>query len=347
MSLIKPSKKFPSPISENRYSRNAGNPSALAMRRVSNAFNSVLQLQRKQHYAWGYSVRSTAVGVAGTTGENYFLIRTGPSSSEIHAWIAMAPTDNSSSGGDPSARLVISQGSPRYGNFAINSNYTSTGDYAPSDVNWCLSKIDELEPDTVYLCWIERYNYGRYQSVGVFEEAAPLLDSDDVEVSPTSEFEVESPITAGKLLALRDAGEELWKKAGSTLVAFSGVDFNPFSPTEIDSATWTNIVDLSTSGYSATSMGYRVNLENHERGNRDVGVQLAVYAFRTAGSAALDLRVRSASGTVFSESGISSPETILTSDHSVPAVNSKWDIEARTTAGTTWEIYAVSVWEYE
>jgi hypothetical protein len=344
--------RFPAPLEEDRFAQNGDLPSVSGFRRVASTYNNVSAYQRKLIMCKAYDTQSTPAGIVGTVSSIFFIFRTGANVQSIGAMVGLAPADTAGAT-STYARVRIATvsgaGSAMSTGELHHPVVNTAGTYAPSEVSWRWGEIihEDLAPDTEYFGWLELTGYCRAHSIMVYEKAAPVIVSQDDGVTKMLVWEGGHPIYDDNVEDLVEAGTELWRHNSAQLINWTRK--GGATNRDITSASWTNVISGSTAGVSATSAGLVIQTLYHDTQVGDVPVQLGVYAQRTAGAAALDVKLdQDGVGTLLQEDGITTSASVVVSSHTIPAsAGTKTDILCRTTAGTTWRIYAIALWEYE
>lgn len=348
--------KFPAPLSEKRWAKNSNIASTTAFRRAAFGLNHAASFCRKQVFAKIYDTQSTPAGVLAGTRNNYWIFRTGENVEAVEVIVGLVPVDTSYATAAPKVVFELRDGGSTYTSRTVYHSIVETAgvgsyDYTPDQINWVSIKLtadDGIAADTVYQGTLLLTNYCRVHSVVCYEVAPKVILSSGTGVVDALRYEAQSPVYDADVQDLLVQGTELWRHNARHLISWS--QESAASGTSVSSASWTNLVSLSTAGYSATSAGWRFDttydltyMEN------EVPVQLGVYATRASGTGNLGVRVVGSGGTEFTRTITAStgnPGDV--SNQNLTATNDKFDIEINSADGSSvWNIWAVGLWEYE
>lgn len=348
MAKFHPPQIIPSPIPEDRFAQNGDMPSSSAFRRAAWAYNHASLSQRKMVFSGSHYTQSTPAPSSTVETNYYFCFRTGHNVESVSAIIGMAPASAVSGTNQAACIFKVYDGSSTLTADPIYYPHVSAGTYTPSDVMWGEVSID-VDPDTVYVGQIEQDYYSRIHSVCVYEKARQVAVSTDDGVANPLLWETSRPIYDAGVQDLAQTGTKLWQGNATQLVSWSR--HSVASPRTVTSTTYTNIVDGSSTAWGAASPGFQFDTQYHNTTNGDVPVELGVRATRTGGSGTLSVKIINSAGDVIEKTGIDQTASYTpcdTSTHTITAApGEKYDIMARISFGSTWEIQAVGLWEYE
>ena len=350
-------KMYTPPIHTARFARNGKVPSGPFMRKCAMSVNTVAAYSRRLIGQFARPIQLLPVGqFSGFEGN--FVFRTGKSFDRVTCLMGIAPADNVAAA-NIRARLYIHDdavgtGVPEVSNYAQLSSI-DTGTLMPADVSYHIVELqsgtgaNQVDEDKLYWGSIQVDDYCRIMSALVFEEV-DVADSTEEQFCDPQTFSVGGDILSSDMENLLEAGTSVWQHNGAMLASW-GSFARTFSPA-FTSATYTNLIDASSTTVSATSPGFTLNTLYHgSRTDSAVNVEIGVVARRNSGSGALNIRFSDGTNNV-DFTGITpttSSFALTSTTTTIPRLaNTKFDLMAASADGTSsWDVDAVAMWLYK
>lgn len=349
-------RQYPANIAPERFSLNGRVPNPAGWRGIANGYNFVSSYMRKQVLSYCWDVQSIPASAGGTNAYLYFPFRTGENVSKLVAMLGVAPADSASTP-DPSVRLRAVPASPgsvvtgdwtRY--YRIDTTSTFTPD-KPQDVQWVRTSID-LSSNTLYRGAIDVASNAKLWAATVWEEAPLLADDSVTGVCDPAAFEAYGPIRSEDIQDVITTGTKLWQHNGGHLFSWSSKGLNSVSvDNTAPGSNWTNVLNLTSTSVTANTPGWVLSTAFMDSVSNNVPLEMGVYATRISGTGTLEVRLRSASGTLASVTGIAGTmDPFVTATTSTAATSSggtKFDLQCRVVGTALFYLEAVGLWLYE
>lgn len=350
----------PTPIDDERFSRNGKVPDVALFSRVSNTFNFIACAQKKQVFLRTQLLDAAASGAsaADIIWPNYFHTGEATSALRIHAGIALTSYGYTMSS-PPELGIVIknSSGTTVVSKFWKQTGRSAGGTVVASEIHHLVDVIEGLSANTSYFHEIQITNGMRLVYLSITEESSKYADDSLTGICDPSVYVAEAPIYDAHVAELVTTNNALWRHNGAHLLSWCGdydEDGAPLTSAFTAPTSYTNVIDggTATSVTTGTS-GFRLFTQYHTTYNRStyVPAKLAVKAARTSGAGTLDVRLTDGTNSVAITgiSGTVSPQGWSTGTVNMPVqAGTKWDIQAKVSAGgTVYRIQAVSLFEYE
>ena len=347
MSKFLPLPITPAPIPEDRYAQN-GDYSTVGFRRAAHALNYASAAQTRVLYQYAGTRDAAAPGSA-SENAHYFAFRTSENLSKVKMLVSTSfnAAATTSTG---EANLVLYDGSTTY---TSDSIYRAKGQNSPL-LQWAstsLSTDDGLQANTNYRGRLTLINYIQIDSIIVYEEGGPVLDSSVTGVCDPSYWETYKPIYDAGAQDIITTASKIHSHNGKMLISFGGPEGGGTVPS-VSGTTEVNILDTSITGgtFSATDPGFTLNTQYLDTLNDNVKVQTGVYADRTSGTGTLSVYVKNSSGTVIAINTIGDGTNPFESDvnnFDAAATDFVNVTMAASSAGAAWDLYAFGMWLYE
>lgn len=357
------------PIQRGRYTRNGQFPDVALINAMNEQTNQGVLYRTKEVARFVGPVAAATAGAlsngiiqsrSAASGDRErwrFAFHTGKYAHAIRATVALVP-QSSFANGNSYARLdVYSDTAEATLVDTVNFNHgAETGGVSGTSAGWDHVKIVtmylDVSPDTDY--------YGRFNDV----DGGRMLAASVCEMSSMTEHftgYLPQNIAAGSNVLdvhrqnLVTLQYNLWRRGGATVLNWSvNGTVNASSPLTTTSATATNIIDGASTTISAATPGYTLYMTGKERASQaSTGVGCRMEVFGHLDAAGADGRVYlkdSAGSTIASivDQWTTSTPTWKSTTFNLPAGTDKYDIQfARNTAGRTFSLYAISIYEYE
>lgn len=347
--------RFPSPLPQKRFARNVALPSTTALRRAAMAINYAAAEQHRHVFAKAYDTVSVPAGSATTANQHVFIFQTGVNTASLNIMLGIAPADTSGVSQPSIALTLVNSSGTVVTKYARHWSLNTSGTYTPAEIAWKKVEIttaDGIEDDTVYRLQVATQYYARCCSMSGWLMGNRVSDDTNTGVVDARAFEADREIYDSDIQALIEAATAVYKKNGAHLIAWSQDEIG--NRTEVSSSTWTNLVSVSTTAYSATTAGFYIPTQYHNTKSRtSVPVRLGVFGERISGTGNFSIRLVDSSGEIFAETGVTSTEINALPAHivdgTIPAqASEKIDIQIRSDDNSSvYRVYAVSLWEYE
>lgn len=339
----------PPPIQVSRWARNAARPNAVLENTKAEAANFGAMFRTKEVF------RSPGFNPGGSLGAGdvnrwRFAFHTGPYARNLAIVARLAPPSTANT--NAAIRLDLLDGSGVSSSsdklyYGVGS--TSTTYRLSLDAIHTASTVMTVQPDTDYTAQVVDVDNGITQSICVYELAS--LTEFFSGYLPQN-FAVGTPIVDAMRANLGNLTAALWRRGGAQLLNFS---------TEVDSgviqttgAAWLNAFDQTSTTPGPATGGYYLDLSAKARRSQQAsGVPVRMHAYvlnngvapATGGSVAL---VNQAGVAQLSIQSAATTGTWVSTTGLLPATLDKYDLMYRADGnGSTMNLYAVSVYEYE
>jgi hypothetical protein len=336
-------------IDDERFNRNGMVPNSAALRRLAEGFNYVACRQKKQILARCQLLSAVTGSDASVQHPWPFFFHTGENTTGLTLHLGQVLLDTGF--GSSYAKVTIRDHAT--GSVADSKELDFYGlapstAVAPGEVHHGIYYLTGLTPNTDYYGQFFMFLGSRILYASVSETSCGLADDSVTAVCDPGPLLAEGPIYSTHGLDLVDANNKLWRHNGAHLSSWSTEKEE--SPVAVSSTTYTNVID-GTTAVAASSIGFDLWTQYHNTANRTtVPCKLAVNALRTAGAGTLDVRYTDGTNSIaltgIGTGGIGS--WYVTTGTVPPQAGTKWDIQAKVSAGgTTFDLYAASLFEYE
>lgn len=340
-------KRYPRKIHHKREARNSHIPQATFKGRLLHAQNHVMGFRKKHFFSWG-DRDNRVTGAAGTNTRFRWRCHVGFGTAYITVLLQLGLADNAAAA-DPAVNVIVTPA----GGAALPTETvhyglgTGTPTDAPNEMATFTVKVP-VTPNTTYECVIQQVDYARIMSVAAYEEPRPLIDTSVDFYVDEATTSVGFPIFDQHRQDHLEGLSKIWRRNGGHIYSYAGPD----SPT-VASTTWTNYLDASTAGVTASSAKLRLGMlalsEAACRSSDGVtlDVVLAVYAQATGGNTG-EVRFQSVGGTGCSITGVTTVLQWHTTTTTISAEEfSEVDLQFRVSnAAHSMQLYAVSLYCY-
>jgi len=279
-------RRFPAILNEDRYAANGTAPDGAFIAAAGTGINHCIAYRRKVIAEYTFHSRDIPAGVADTPANVlWFACHTGVGADRLVGVFNLAPP--SSSGTDPYVTMAVTDGfsggsttesSPELHYGGLSTSWADAPDY----ISWGGVTEVSVDPDTDYRVAVRLYDYARVLSFCIYEVGLATVDTTKGGVDPR--IGVGSPVYDGPTEQYVKAASEAWRHNAGNILNFAAYNdgYTDWSITIQDQPTPVNLFDGSTGTVSASSYGYRVNLQYHNSVNQsEVPVVLAVLAEAT------------------------------------------------------------------
>lgn len=356
--------RLPKRLQHLRWARNGSIPDAWPIRCAVDSVNTSIAYAKKCFLNACAPLGTMAPG-AGPTTVWRARMRTGVGTTQLRFKVIMGFGEAGFGGGgsDPNPYIEISVtpsgGSPETKNCSYGSHDDATTPDPPNSLAHRMRWF-AADPLTVYEIAITAYGGARPLSVTGYEWAEPTIDEDRgfAVIEPAARF----PILDTVRQSIVNAAVDAFLNNRIHLFTWSGLGTG--SARTISSATFTNLVDGSSTTTSASTPGQYWGAEGAGDGaltdlepwcrlkdGDDLPVTISAYAVASSAAATGQVRFEDSAGNGFQVGSIDNSSTKWwsadTTWQNVSAIASsgKMDIKARnTTGGQSVSVYAVSAW---
>lgn len=339
-------KAQPRLIQPARWARNLLVPMASAVTKAARAHNHLLSYRKKVLAYWTTDFTSVDVGAAGTTSRWHGFGRTGLATDRLTAIVYQFPAYNGSAVEPHCIFRAQKTGGTSQDSDKMHAPLSAGGAVldSPDDVVITAATLT-VDPDSEYRVELRAVDYARPIAWVVYEHAPDFLDDADAGVVDPR-FSLYEPITTDRLQALLEAATDAWKANGANVMNWS-VDDSLFV---LQSATYTNLLDLSSTGNpTAITPGWRHQSSKHARAERSVVP--CVFAFRghVGSGQAGDVQLIDTNGTQLATIAVNNTtEQWLTTTFSLTEGEVKFDLQGKVDVdGQDLFARAAAVYEYE
>lgn len=231
-----------------------------------------------------------------------------------------------------------------------------TAAVVPDDQNE-ITQYWDVTADTTYRAELTQEDEFRILTCTVWEIPAVQANTADTNIVDPAPYHELGAIYDSDAAELQTVVTKLWKTMGAHYFSWC-VDAD--GGKTVASATWTNVVDASTAGISATSQGfhawpnYHGSLDGFDSGASTEDIPVSIYAYLKTSNAASAAQCRfvDAAGTIGTLSSTSTTGEWVTSDvvwtASTAATAVKIDVEFNNVSGVdTSTCLAAGMYEYE
>lgn len=324
-------------------------PSARAMRRLAEGFNGLGTHQKRVVLHRAQVLGSLVAGSGSAVSIWPFYFRTSANTIGLRVWLGLVDTDYASAS-NPRVQVVVSDA-------GAGTPYSDTVYYNgrnPPSNNWEIFQrttiasalIEGLSADTEYYTNITVSGGARVAWALAYEYANRHADDSVAGIVAAGKFSEEGPIYDADWQDVQEAAKEHWRHSGAHLLSWTP-NYNRTGGPTVTAASYTNIIDGSSTTVTANTPGVTLATQYHGTTSREnaIPVKMAVYATRTVGEAALNLRITDGTNVVTLTGAANGSWSTVTG--TLPGQVAKYDIQAHTTPDTTWRIESVCLWEHE
>lgn len=349
------SKAEPPPIQVDRWFRNNRHPDAGVMNQMCGGVNGAMLFRTKEVFGMG-TVLGQASGLpvsstAGTRARFRFAFHLSPYSHALFCRAIMYP-QSSGYTSDAYAKLTIFSDTAEatavasaefhYGNNPLQSSTVTGWQHLKVVDKW----IEGLTANTTYYARVDDVDYGLIQSLAVGDLQSMTENySGYLPQNFSSETQILDEYRSNLVAPLKT----MWTRGGAKVLNWS-VDAQA-SPHTNATQTLTNIVDSSSTTYSAAIPGFTLDMTGKARLSQS-GVPCKIFAYLDSTSTNNgQLIFRNEAGTTSAAVdylAVANTPQWFSTTVTMPDALDKWYLMSKqTTAAATVKVHAVSIIEYE
>lgn len=340
------------PIGPDRWFRNGKCPDANAIGMMNALANGVSLFRGKCPIATYLNLIKTPSSQLASRVRHRLAWRSGP---YTHALVAVVTLYPPNLGFDQDSYAKLSVYSDVTESTLVTSqefHYGVSPKGSTAAVGWGYMKtviqmVDGISPSTNYYGKFSDENYGRIQSVLVFELSS-LTENNDGYLPQN--ITMRTPLTDSLRGNLASVANTVWREGGAHVLYWDCA--NHSSPITSTSITATNVVDLSSTAISAATPGYTLNMTGKARLSQTSGVPCVMKVFGKQSTATTggNVYLKSSAGTIASITNgwTSTTPTWVSTTFNLPATVDKYDLQFSKTGGAgDFTLYSVSVYELD
>lgn len=336
MSTPRASYMMPDLLHLERLAMNGMVPSAVAMRQLAQAILHGSAFKRKLVAELGQALASPVACVAADTLQWATYCRTGANVRYFRHYIVMGPADNTAAT-DPYAYIKQTPiGGATVNSTEVHLPYQS-GTPTVDQNDLSLHVVDQAcDEFTAYDLRLHVVDYARVLGWTCHE----LSDAGIAYADPRG-YHDHAPIYDQNVYDILNKGSELRVENARHLALWS----ETLASFQSTTTTWNNMFGTGSAAPSATTAGWYLPTTFDRSRGRQVAVELAVLAQRTAGAGTGEARINDGTNQI-TITGIGATLQWYTTTGTIAAGLTKWDPQFRISAGgTTAKIYAMSLLE--
>jgi hypothetical protein len=361
VAAIPASKAASPPIDVGRLCRNGLGPDAGIANSLNEQTNQAVMYRSKQVFSC-FGRHRTALGIVGGTDRPRwrFAFHTGPYTHALCAVVGLMPTDidlDPYVGYGTGGKIEIFSGTTEgvtvsEKTFIYGTHPTGAGN--ASEINWSHYKyvigyLENVPPDTDLTGLVSDYNYGRVQSVTIFELPSMTDNTDGYLAQNVTAQSQIVDIYREKQATVQRA---LWRRGAAHVFNWTvdDQDATVNAPITRTSATPINVIDMSSTTVSASTPGFTLDMQRKARLSQSGGVPCVIKAFgkMSAGAGGEVYLVNSLGVIVASVGGFGTTASWQSAAVDLPATEDKYDLFFANTSGVnTFTLYAVSCYQHE
>jgi hypothetical protein len=340
------------------------NPSAL--RRLADGFNHLLTVQKRQLFGYSQDWNASTSGSGSILTLWPVAFRTSRGTTGIVVSVGLVKTDVSFGSGSPLMQLQVQTltGGVNVASASLYFNQRSSGaTVVPDDVNWQITVLEGLDPDTEYKMLMRVTDGARPISIAIWERqaggpsafvegipASYTVDDTDDDVCNPGQFESEGDILDSGIQKMVTASNDMLKHSRTHLLSHTSTPYQQISASGLTITGSTTYVRVIGRTFHIDTT--KLTTLRRSGLSTAVPVRLAACSDRTAGTGTLSIGLYDldAAAIVAEVTGIADDGVnnwSVASDF-IPAQDGRYEIHAKQSNGTTTHIlYGVSMWPYE
>ncbi len=349
--------KYPRVLQPKRWCKNGCVPDGSFIRTVGDAQNHIMRFRRKVilchpvmtfYGNGGLSYGSTSA--AGTT--NLWRVRFHSGHGAARLRFAIANDDTGSTNPRITIDATIAGGATTSRTIYLGLQASGGSRRGPSSLNWRYPTIN-ISANTTYEILVKAIDTACPLGITAIEESTSDVTADYYfNYEPGAGTPIYDVIRQRYLQGL----SEMWRHNGSHLLSWTHVNNtgSPQAAPTFNSATWTNVVDRSSTSVSASTPGFYLGDSGYRLDNRcrlsdgtTLNVVFAVYASTNVGSTG-EVRLHDGSSAICSVTGIGTTAQWYTSTTTISNCDTlgKVDLQARDSTPNTLTLHAASLYTY-
>lgn len=344
------------PIDPDRWFRNGKCPDANAIGAMNALANSVALFRGKCPIATYSNLIKTPSSQLASRVRHRFAWKSGPYTHALLAVVTLYPP-NAGLDQDSYAKLTVYSDATETTTVTTQEfHYGASPKGSTAAVGWGYMKtviqmIDGISPNTEYYGKFSDENYGRIQSVLVFELSS-LTENNAGYLVPN--VTMKTPLTDSLRGNLASVVNTVWREGGAHVLYWDCA--NHGSPITRASSTPANVVDTSLTTISASTPGPTLDMTGKARLSQTSGVPCVLKAFGSwaAGGGATSgggVYLKNSAGTTIGsivDQWTSTTPRWFSTTLTVPTGVDKYDLQfTRGTSGGTFTLYSVCVYELD
>lgn len=341
------------PIEVKKFCQNGDSPSAQYWNLLNEATNAAALYRAKQVFSCstriGLSAATVPSSTAGTRNRWRAAFHTGPYTTRVMARVVLCPPNNNF-GNATYGKLTIFSGTTEGTTVGSASFYYGAGP-GTTIVNGyqylreIMLPIEGLTASTDYTLRFDDIDYGRIICASVFE--LPSLN-DGITGSLPLTLNQDSEVLHIYRSNVATVQKNLWKRAGGTILTWT-VD-EQSSPRTNATSTATNLIDGSSTTYSASIPGFTFDMSNKARLSQTSGVPIKVRVYGSYSADSCYVTLRDSTGASVVEVTVNGAAAWYSNTGYLPASSGKYYLTHHADTGlgpNTVTTYAVSIFPYE
>lgn len=341
--------------------RNGVAPPGQKMRGVCATYANAVGVQR-QKILFKKSIRYTEAYNTVTAADTWRCqFHTSPNIKDVEVLMVLGRIDhNPVGGGALNSRVrwttTPSGGGPTNQDYIYHYNYNSASAVIVPDDMISRRQRWGLSGDTTYTAQLRQEDKLRVLSATIFEVPKTAVLSTDTNIIDPSPYYETGPIYDAAANEFQTVLTKLWKTMGTHHFAWCA---DADTGQTVTSATFTNLIDGTTTAYGANTQGfitwpnYHGSLETVDSGANTEGIPVTIYAWlQTMAGGTAECRFVDGTGTIGTLTSTStsgewvSSNVVWTVD--TTATTEKIDVSFRNTVGTKQTTcFAAGMYEYE
>lgn len=356
------------PIQRGRYTRNGQFPDVALINQMNEQTNAGILYRTKEIFRGVGAIAASTSGSlingivpsslagAGDRTRWRFAFHTGPYAHSLRV-VAVMVSSNTFPASNQYARLDVatnSAGTPAVASARFSfGSMPSVGGVVRD--GWPTLKVLEMfvtvNSDTDYYGTFYDVNFGRLVSVCVWELPSMTQLNDGYLTQTLATGSDILDLYRESLVTLQ---YNLWRRGGAAVLNWSIDKIDSVSLTIPDGAVARNIIDDSSTAVSANTPGYTLDMTGKERASQTSGVPCVMKAYGLGSSPGIGfVYLKDSTGaTIATISGFGALGAggWLSTTVTLPATVAKYDIHYEAGGGgggDTFDLYAVSIYEYE
>lgn len=346
------------PFQWERWVRNGLRPSWVTGYEAARRLLATVALHRKVHFIKCQPMNAIEASSASTVVPWRFTGHSGYADSNSALFLrfitVLVGPDTAST--DPYAYWTLNDGSAT-NTEEMHLGAVVSGTVVPNDMRVFSTRL-ALTPAVNFTCELNLVDRCRAVAACVYQEhnldvtvpTSPATTPTGV-VDPREYFDG-AMITDYQHAQLLQQSNNLWERNGAHIFSWSRDDHN--GGQAISSATYTNLLDLTSTSVTANTPGFRPQLRyHHTQKSTNVPFTMRVFAQRTAGTNATNgVRLQTSSGTLAEATGWTGSASWITATGNFDGTQNttKCDLQIKQDPGgdaSTLTVYHVSVYEHK
>jgi hypothetical protein len=349
MSKHLPTQQAPHTVSSNAFARNEIVVSPTGFKAMADNLNRITTWQKKFIFATSQDLNSVDAGAAGTVGLWRVFFRSSQNTAGIRVFLGITDTDYGAAA-NPNVVVTLKAfiGGATVSTFTTRSNGRQAGANPAEIVNTTYHSFADLtgiDANTEYYITVQAVDGARPIYCAMTELGATHADDANASVVDAGRFVAEGPIYYQDIQDVSNAIKSQWRHNAVHLLSWAMDDDNPVY---CNSTSYVNLLDGATS-VASTSAGFKLQTNYHNTTSRTtVPVRFAVNAVRLSGSNTLDVRLYDGTNSIeLTGIGTGGQGDWYVTTTTMPVGFTKYDLQAKVGATTEFDIYAISLFEWE